>query len=64
MSAKIHEFTLTQSAEFFREWKNDFLSVSHFAEFHNWEESKAHDIIKVGRIAHNSQAEILKDLKK
>ena len=40
-------------ATLFRDWFNNFLTVSVFADYYGVTEMQAKQIIKLGRIAHN-----------
>jgi hypothetical protein len=38
-----------QLIDFYMEWRNEFLTVEHFAEYHNITMEDAHDLIKMGK---------------
>jgi hypothetical protein len=38
-----------QLIAFYMEWRNDFLTVERFAEYHNITMEDAHDLIKMGK---------------
>jgi hypothetical protein len=38
-----------QLIAFYLEWRNDFLTVERFAEYHNITMEDAHDLIKMGK---------------
>ena len=38
-----------QLIDFYMEWRNDFLTVERFAEYHNITMKDAHDLIKMGK---------------
>jgi hypothetical protein len=38
-----------QLIDFYMEWRNEFLTVERFAEYHNITMKDAHDLIKMGK---------------
>ena len=52
-----------QAKQMFRDWMNNFISVSAFAEHYGINEESALAVIEQGREVHNREAEFTKKLK-
>lgn len=49
-----------ECAEMYRDWFNNFLTVSYFAEYYSITEEQATNIINLGRASHEYNVYILK----